>query len=978
MIFLYVKPYILQCQQKSCLTEPSFLLYAVSIFYPFKPVNNIYYSDVSSVSVRHSLGLDAVLGNEGCISLFWKIIKDEETNTQTNKIIYQINLGSRSSATNPKPVSTLINAKSWGKKYPKNGNTYDGITWVTVESSIEKFTQFVSNGFAYRLGIKENGNDIKNYIGSQGIAFDLDHNPSITLKATLQKIQELGINGIIHYSPSGNPENNKMRLIVFFDEFVKDYDTVNHLTKCIGSLLPNNSNHVHDPARFFYGSILPIPHTDILLNNFISLNERYKDLIEKTPRQKQSVDIDTLSLDDEGLTIPQKFGIKFSEWLKVNDISLGEIIQKWIENHDLELHNWNLHDSPGSNLEQWRGLDPINGEESKTGSSFTVYHASNGSYGYNSGRSGASGDLIDLWYRLKHHTWNVNGSVKSRIDKSGYWQCLREICEFLNVSDWSEEFAPKSEPKQQEIIKEIPKSSSQKNNIISSPAVNTVDVAKTSLGKTEGNFTLTWQDCYVITKNGEVKSLDPTKVALYFLQQNPDKVLFDTANKEFWVKINHIWKPKNHEAFQGVVLTFIHRQENLYNHPIKFLVTDTFKSKLCGWFKHLEEDYLIENPESDWNYIPCANGLFQIETKKFFDYSNPEIQSVFVNYHLPYKRKASTGEGIKLLKQLLERFFIDKRCIDDFLLWVAGVVQNRGYRTKQAVSLIGAAGSGKSSLCNLVRDLVAPEIKENYAYDITKNLPPYKLFSDDGVFNQLPLEHQRLVILSEFTGFTKNSTKGSDAMKNLIADTSANGYKITSPIKHANRDRSFMFKGAFITNSQDYTKFKCEDEGISRRLMIIRVQEIKEFIPELFNALDTFEIKEDLWNYFLDFDLEDVYIRMSELASAKCTVEWKIDATIAMNQANNPYWQYALDRIEIVTPESLKENEPVPTIQAKSVYEDYTKWCFASGEKFPGTQTSFGLGLTKAIAHFTKTTPENIKKRTNKGVVYSYIRLKQE
>lgn len=907
----------------------------------------------SNVTVKHSHdSVWEVVGNPDNVSRFWKIIKKTET-TVNSKVIYQINLGSRSNTNDPKPVSTLINAKSWGKKYPKSLKI-DGITWHTVESSVEKFTEFVKNGFAYRLGIKENGNDLKNFVGAQGLAFDLDHDPSTTLEDTQAILKEQNLNGIIHYSPSGNPKNNKFRLIIFFNEFVKDYATLDHLSKCIGSLFPNNADFVHDPARFFYGSILPIPHIDLKTNNFVEINEKYKNLIEMIPLSVPKPDIDTLSLDDEGLTVPQKFGIKFKEWLDTTGETLGEFVIKICENFDLDLHNWGLHDSPGTNLEQWRGLDPIHPEESKTGSSFTVYHADNGTFGYKSDRSGAAGDLIDLWYRLKHHSWNIDGSVRSRINKQAYWQCLREICDFINQPDWSKEFAQDT--------KKAPTKSS---------GLKTIEVH--SLNKLDGRKrVLTWQDCYILKEN-KAPVLNVGRCCQFFLQNF--EVKYDTYKDVYWIKSpQKIWKRFNQQDLQGKFLGFLERQEELYEEYITDLTNETFKVKCVSWLSHLPDTYQTQDVEPSWDVIPCKNGVFDIETKNLLSYE--ECQE-FLTYKLPYERKATKGIGIRTLRSFLDQFFVDKDAVDDFLLWCAGTIQNRGYKTKQAVSLVGASGSGKSTLCDLVKSLIMPEsnYKSKNEFEIVKNIEANKVFSDDGQFNLQPLEHQRLVVLNEFTGFGRNSSQGSNMLKNLVAGDGY-GYRINTNVKYSNQDRSFLFRGGIITNSQDYTKFK-EDVGINRRLMVIRVNKIKEDQPELFDALRNFEILEDLWNYFLDFDLEDVYDRMRILASSDGKVEWKNKTSTLMNQANNKYWSFLEECIEVIEPEKLKPNDPIPSCSAKTVYDNYVGWCQQQGEH-PGTLTAFGKGLTKAIGQLTKRDSEEIKKRTAKGVSYLFCQIKTD
>lgn len=924
--------------------------------------------------VTHSLPhVKELIGNPGCKKTFETVIKKEDKK-DTQIIKYQINLGSRSTETNRKPVSSLLNAKSWGAKYPK-GDKNDGICWLTVESSIEKFVKLVQLGFPYRLGIKEGGNSQKHYKGNYGIAFDLDNDSSVTIDQTIAKLQELELHGIVHYSPSGNPENNKFRLIVLFNEFVEDYSKVNHLTKCIGSLLPNNAQQVHDPARFFYGSILEIPHIDYKTNDFKFLYAKYSQLREyieekaiKTPQ------INLEELDSDNLTVPQKFGIKFREWLEQSNECLGNFITKICEHFNLTLNNWHLHDSPGDNVEQWRGLDPIHPEESTTGSSFTVYHAQNGSYAYKADRVGAYGDLIDLWLRLKHHAWDVNGGVNSR-HQQDYWLAFQEICDFLQV-DWIKEFQkqpeqPKEEESKAESTKLLKQPKSETSQLKTSEVTTlSVEEAKKQVQTIwEDELVLNWLDCYLPKKEGSF-ILDPTRCGLFFVQEHKNKILFDSVQDCFWIKINNIWKRHAEKDFNGYVISFLHNQKNCHDTHNKLLITESFKSRLMSWFKYLSTEEIIKGLEPSWNHIPCLNGVFDVQTKALIPYSE---NTAFITHQLPYTRKKTKGSGIKALRAFLDLFFKDRRAIDDFLLWCAGVVQNQGYKTKQAVSLVGDSGSGKSTLCDLISNLLAPKDIE-YEIAIVKDLDASKIFADDGLFNLQPLEHQRLIIISEFTGFTKNSTQGSNVFKKLVAGD-PKGHNIVTPVKHSNQDRIFPFKGAFITNSQDYTKFKAEDAGINRRLMVLNVHKITEIRPDIFNPLKDFEILEDLWNYFLDFDLEDVFLRMEELSRADCNVDWKIASTTLMNQANNRYWSFANECIEIIQPESLEKDAPIPQASAKSCYDAYLKWCGQQGERNPGSQTAFGLGITKAIAHFTKLGTDDIKKRTSKGVVYQFIRI---
>lgn len=915
------------------LKAPSF----AKVIGKFVYYNSRYDSKVKPVS--------DIVGNKSVIHEFEKILTyaDSMSEIESPSIIFQVSLTAKTTKEDPKPVK-YVNAKKWGSNYPDG---YDGIGWHTVHGNVELLCQLVSRSFITRLGVKHGGNGLDCFVGSQGIQLDLDADPTIDYVATLDILLANQITpNIIHYSPSGNPDNNKLRAIILFDSLITDYQKLTLYIKAVNSLLPNAADQVHDPARLFYGTLLEVPYS--YLESVNSFDSTYNHLdsigkiVEDTPTLESSKHKDKTILEtnvDSTLTLFETANKAVVNYINTkilnNGQSIFDLIPQWCEHHGLTLDNWHQHGSPGSNIEQWRGLDPIDPDNSTTGSSFTVYHADDGTYGYNSGRSGVSGDMPDLWFRLSNQSWNVNADFK---DKASWWNAVKEICEYHNVPDFT-------------VLYERQNLSNKFVKDLSS----CIDQEKFYKGKVV---------------------LVPQKCLKLFLELFQDKFLYDSNDDTYWVyrDLSHRWNKIGSKSIKSFFRTFLESfGDSVYGIPIEDLINPSFINGLSSCLTMLPEKFLLKEQFTiDYNHIPCLNGLYNVNTHELLPYTS-KVRNTIV---LPYTYTPSQGHGIEAIRKFLEFVSLDNRCVDDVTKWIAATVQLKGYYTKKILGLVGDPGSGKSDLTNLVRSLMVSN-HDDFYHSLSRTINANNLLDVGQRFVTGQLKNAALLVLEEFNGLPKNSD--GSILKQMVANTEKDGAVVMEESKNVRMMGTFKLRTAIITNGQDFPRLTANDQGWMRRFLIMKYTKKPHTLDstKIYEDLKDFSIRQDFFNWCLEqngaeiishFESIDKILASCFSGNQKDTNDyWYYTVLTEMNSANNKYWRFAKDCLLYAQGSS---------VSSKTLYTKYQEWCNSEHEHYPGSRTSFGLGIGNAISQLYSIPQHELKKKDSSGnIVYNHIQI---
>lgn len=843
------------------------------------------------------------VGNTGIISEFEKVVNYSTLMAESNPIYihFQVCLTIKSTKADPKPAN-FVNVRSW-KPYVKNDQgLYEGIAWHTVYSTTECLYNLICRSFIIRLGVKDEGNKKTNFIGANGVALDLDNDSNVTVDQTLNLLLDANIDPyVIHYSPSGDSQNNKLRAIILFDKLESDYGRLTHYIRGLNSLLPNAACQVHDPGRFFYTTFLEVPYySSDSLNNFDSTYNHLESIGAITNLEaenkatlesfKESVQIQ-VSTDEE--TSRDTANKQFVDYLQTqiikDDQTIFDLIPEWCKYHELNLDNWAVHDSSGDNLEQWRGLDPIDPDGSTTGNSFTVYHAADNTYGYNSGRSGVSGDMPDLWLRLQNQSWTINGGIK---DKPLWWQSIRDICEYHKVPDFS-------------VIYE-------RKQITSKPSLDyCIDQEKWLKGK----IVLVSHKCFEL-----------------FTQTHVGKFYHIAGDHEYWFYCDKCcyWKMINFKSLVEEITAYLETFGSVCNTPVKDLFTASFLSGLKVCAGVMKKVNAINEFPINYNYVPCANGAYDVWNNELVPYSSEiknQSKSKF-DYH------PSTGKGIKAYRDFLNYIAVDKESVEDVLKWIAATVQYHGYDTMKALSIAGDPGAGKTTLTLLLTELMSLEDTRSM---VVKKLNAGALLDTSQRFETQVLDGCLLGIFEEFAGITDN--RDPEKIKDLIATKESKG-TLTAMERKGGRHYYRYVRTAILSNSQDYPRLKNHDDGgWFRRFMTFRVRLNNTRNDRIFSDLNLY--LHDFFCWCLEQDLTEIIAHFAEIARVnKNDDNWINRSNMEVKAGSNKYWQFADDCIV----KDLESN-----VSAAVVFKEYLEYCNNTTNERPGTQTSFGKSFIKVL-----------------------------
>lgn len=403
---------------------------------PLKP-----YQFYNSLSKRSEKPVNDFIGNH--IEGIERVIAKSFDATQPI-VSFQVSGTFRSTKDNPKYIqgsnAVQPNITKWGDKYPKTDkkdNTYNGIDWHTVVSSLNTVVELIKAGYVVRFGIKEGGNDLKNFVSSQLLAFDLDNESNLL---SIEQTLEICDNNLIaplmiYYSPSGSPEYPKLRLIVAFDSGCDDYKRLRSMARRIRNVFPN-ATHADDPCRYFYGTIRPNEMYIGLVTRVNNLETLETSLPELPEEDKEEGKIEESSNNGERLNNVRLFYAFLSSKL---GFSVQEdptrLVDLWIdllnEKKQANLHKgeWFDRGSQNGSKNSWNGTNPVKGSESGQGDSFVVSIQGDDSLAFNVDHGSFGSDLLELFYYLSYGSFDC-----AKMIKTGFYQNLLEICELHDLS----------------------------------------------------------------------------------------------------------------------------------------------------------------------------------------------------------------------------------------------------------------------------------------------------------------------------------------------------------------------------------------------------------------------------------------------------------------------------------------------------------------------------------------------------------------
>lgn len=871
----------------------------------------------------------------------------------------------------------------------KEGNTVRHWNLVDDEGSQNPQQQLIKSleqGLTIRYGVKEKSNRKEDFEYADGTAIDLD----CENLEDLQNFLSLDISKQAFYRhPSFSFDavsSFGYRLHYRFNRRVTDALEMKMINYALmlelkpeliewfqSRNLPNLKGldkSCNDPARIWYSGdpkkvdqfkseglivqdLSQVLNVDILLEylepevrDYVSKSHE-RDLLAQSNLQQ--------SLAERESSFSKEFYEHLDRVLGTNNNPHAIIIplQSYLESCGCTVAGWHEHTSPGSAVWQYRSADPLDPNGSETSDSFAFSRMPDGSYVWNSGKYGASGDLVLLLYTAQSRSDTYITYLKHS-EKMATANHFLEHNGFAKLPEW------KPSPEQQQ---------------------RRLEEIQSFNGEIPGLY---------FTKKGQPQ-IDPQSVLQWFLDQHTDRIKYCPVSKEFHFYFDTYWASID---FDLIVNKIVNSFCSLWSYvsmgeesiPMKRLFSSGIVAELKTQLKLLDSNEFNSPPlQHQTTHIPFLNGLFNVKTKQLEPF-HPSISNVFVQ---PFEYQPSTGKGLELLRELLGEIVEIKESIDDLIDWMACCVQYKAYDTRVALGFVGEPNSGKSYLTNLISRMVQVYVSDDKSdsskssqkldhflqNSIVKRLKAHTFLREGERFATVKLIGIKLGIFTEFNGIPKDSD--GSVLKDLIADPDSTGSVVDMEYK-GGKSFNGVVRSGFITNSQEFPKLPVGDHGWNRRFIWCKTVRTGKDISHLFQALDPFDshVKSDpelykiaasnfvdLWASLIERDVSSQILRFRYSFDPEWLKAYRQDMMVQ----NNKYYQFAR--------ECLQYDPSAVGIEATVLFNTYEGWCNEARERFPGTRKQFGTQIKPVIQEMFKIPENEVTKRKTKGIIYQKIRL---
>ena len=843
-------------------------------------------------------------------------------------VTFQVSLGWKSTLIEPKlsfenrqsdhPYLT-VNATGWGSKYPKPH--YKGIDWHTVRTSINVLPDIIREGFTVRYGIKLGSNSKNDFDRIEFIGLDLDTDPTVTPRRTLEILAEYLIEPLcLYYSPSGNEHNNKMRAIIAVDTAM-NYDEYWDIVLRIGQILPN-CNPIVTANQFWYGTIKELIYVSpaYTQNNLSELKENLPQLAPS----KQEASSKESTAESNHNSASEYYRDQVSRLIQehYNDDPTA-LIDYWVqqlnetEQGSLYSEAWIYRGSQNGSLISWNSVDPIIGGTSGQSNSFALSQMPDGSYQFNSRKTGQGGDLITLFIYMKAGSWDTAFSSASYV--SAFIDLMKlQGLEGLSYAEYCKRNTFKSLPYW---LHENP-------------------------------------------KTGEY-FINPDEMFVHFMDEHQGLIIKNTATKSFYQYSDDYWHILSIERMKGIIrdwaVEYIPNIAEKYTAKVATAITTHLNSLPYNWVTD-------KSFEFSSRYLPFDNGIFDLETKQLLEHNRFYLNTYKFNFN--YCDRSQNHS----LKQPLVNFFdwvLDdqiygnkrSQVIDDLINWVIAVLQLKGYDTLRMLLLVGDPDSGKTDFCNLMSKLLG-----SFTVDcpsLAVNIDVKQLIDSSKNFARAKIIGKTLLIFNEFSGVTDSSL-----LKTLLGGSKGTSASIDIEHKYGAQEQ-VNIRTTFLSNSETMPRLLTkgtQEDGWNRRILIAKCKHRSEHNSEVFRALKDEQWLKDFYLWAIGQDIEP----FTDRCQSKDTFDhWMKPLKQELATSNSYYAEFITECLEYDS-EMASNNKGTPSGE---VYNAYVNWTTSEGRKNPGSQTKFGIELKKLLPIMLGT-ENDLQHRTSQGKIYLGIKIK--
>lgn len=360
--------------------------------------------------------------------------------------------------------------------------------------------------------------------------------------------------------------------------------------------------------------------------------------------------------------------------------------------------------------------------------------------------------------------------------------------------------------------------------------------------------------------------------------------------------ITHVIQPLIKKIYNDRVLT---RDEKLIE-----LITKRIENECT-----VEYGKLDFPPDDDVDKTPFLNGVYDIKTKKLYDYYDPHING-YIHYHVVpwnFKEVDDDNPTIAKLKNHFDIWMHNESKAKTLFSWVVLNVQRQAYKTGKMVGLSGQSGAGKSTYCEYLLALFG-RLNTNFAIKVDPN----ELTGSGKTHATSVLEGRNLIVLDELKGDTYNTSV--DKIKSFTGQDSEHGILVTINPKNM-KHRTIRLKAAFTWNRQGGILLKDDDQGFNRRTVIINLEKkcISEGVRESWKYLLKDSNLETVFNWAIIQNTE-MYFKMFMDTCMHPDIK---DDQLQTRKDNNPVYQWT-ESCFVITGDT---NDFVPSADLYSSYE---------------------------------------------------------
>ncbi len=351
-------------------------------------------------------------------------------------------------------------------------------------------------------------------------------------------------------------------------------------------------------------------------------------------------------------------------------------------------------------------------------------------------------------------------------------------------------------------------------------------------------------------------------------------------------------------------------------------------AKLSSMDSFLRLDLSRDLKASDPDLLPFSNGVLKVSTKEFIDHSAEH----YLTWHLPYEY-SSNADAKPVIDWLTKTLSDDLHQTQIIRAFGRAILTGAMSHMQKYLELIGAAGSGKSSI---IRMLAVVMGRENYYTTTLKELELNR-------FETANLYGKRLVAITDAESFIGDVTT-------LKAATG--GDDLRYEVKNVQAAQPYTFTGGLILAGNKDIKSNDHSNGLQRRRITLRLNNV--IAPEEMKDLDPIfhQCAAGLVNWMMDMSEEDmtaylktpgllcgaiVEARHEQMLNTNQLYRW-FDECVDLAPGFKTYIGKALKGINVINAGTFREPR-------EKLYPNYEEWVQSQGNERATSLQNFSNDL---------------------------------